>query len=157
MLEIYIDYTLLGLSIILFFKYLFGYRDFLSDFLIEKGYFPVKVMLFHIVLSAILYYLDGWVVHLIDVWNSSISIFTLGFNGWMLTVLGLLIFSCYYGFYFLLLDKTCHKEGEKRTAWFGNSDFSDMTFTLTTGQCPSCYKKISRLSKRCPYCTTKIV
>ncbi len=70
-------------------------------------------MLFHIVLSAILYYLDGWVVHLIDVWNSSISIFTLGFNGWMLTVLGLLIFSCYYGFYFLLLDKTCHKEGRK--------------------------------------------
>lgn len=36
-------------------------------------------------------------------------------------------------------------ESEKKTSW-----------QISTGTCPNCLKKISRLATKCPYCTAKL-
>ncbi len=37
-----------------------------------------------------------------------------------------------------------------------NKNVSNIAFTAVTGRCPSCFKKISLLANKCPYCTADL-
>ena len=150
MLEI-IEYTLLGLFIGWWIKYLFGQGDALSDFLTKNGYFPKSVMFFHSLWMILFIYSREYVYGWASMFMNLIS------SGWLGAIFALFLFSLmFYGFYYIWLATYCHVDGNKFYERFTDRGTTRKAVQLGIGKCPHCYKKISRLATKCPHCTADL-